>query len=854
MKKAAEARPNLLLMEARKQRGWSKQVVADRIDTTLNNVSRWERGITFPQAHHRKALCNLFGKSETELGLVQKRNEVGLPATTILDPLIPAFPAGIDTLVGRDHELDYLKQQLLQSADTTRRVSALYGTPGVGKSALAMALAHDSAIREQFSAGILWGGVGPEPNILSLLSRWGTLLAVAPEANGESLQTCEDWSQALCMAIGARRMLIVIDDVWRLEDAWKLTVGGPNCTHIITTRFPEIALRYADKKALAIHELDGSNSLMMLTQWIPHVIAQEPEQIRDLVDSVGGLPLALLLVGKYLQVETRYGQQRRLQESLQKLSDPAWRLRLEQTEMQGGSSQSLSGIPRSVYTVIALSDRQLDEQGQATLRALSAFSAKPNTFSEAAALAVAGATTAALDALVDASLLEVSGAERYTIHQTISDYGKLQRGDMTLAVEQRLATFFIAYIESHQASYNDLAREMDNISRALHIAYERGMANELIRGACALTSFLLARGLYDDAELHLGRARQAAEKLGDETQLARVLLCIGRLTERHEELRQAVPLYEQGLVIARDNHDNDLVLSFQINLGEVLLNLGDLAAAETYVREGLALAHDDQAQRCKLLKTLGEIVDDRGEFARADALYGEALEIARAIRDKELMSALMQNLGAKAFKENRFDEADACCLEGLALARDIGSLHRQSALLMNLGMTAIRKHHYAQAENYCREALAIARDIKNALRMSNALQNFGILEGLRLHYAQAEAYLDESIELARKINHQWLISEGLGELGEVYLRQQKIEQAQRAFDEALDIARAKQFQELSAVALYGQARVAKERGDYAQARLRAEEARNILASEGHYKLDEVTRWLHKLPASPKGTL
>lgn len=851
MKRAAEARPNLLLMEAREQRGWSKQEVADRINTSLNNVSRWERGITFPQAPHRKALCGIFGKSEVELGLVRARDDAALAesaATMCLDPLIPAFPAGIETMVGREHELNDLKRQLLQTTDIAR-AAALYGTPGVGKSALALALAHDSTVREHFSDGILWGGVGPDPNILSVLSRWGTLVGVAStEAHGEAPQTSDDWAQVLRMAIGTRHMLIVIDDVWKLEDACKLTVGGPHCTHIITTRFPEIALRYADKKALAIHELDGKDSFAMLAQWIPQVVAQEPDRIRTLVGSVGGLPLALLLIGKYLQVETRHGQPRRLQESLQKLSDPARRLHLEQPEMPGNSSHSLNGIPRSVYAAIALSDHQLNEQGQMALHALSAFPAKPNTFSEAAALAVTGATTAALDALVDASLLEVSGAERYTMHQMISDYGKLQRDDLMLATERRLTVFFISYIEAHRSSYHDLAREMPNIGLALHIAYERGMAMELIRGACALTSFLLARGLYDDAELHLRRARKAAETLGDDTQLARVLLCLGRLTERHRELSQAIPWYEEGLAIARSEQNSGLMLSFLTNLGEVALNLGDLPAAEAYVSDGLALTRDDPAQRCKLLKTMGEIVDDRGEFARADALYEEALVIARAIHDKEMMSVLLQNLGAKAFKENRFDEADTFCLKGLALAREIGSLHRQSALLMNLGMTAIRKRHYTQAEIYCREALAIARDIKNPLRMSNALQNYGILEGIRGHGAQAETYLNESIELARQINLPWLISEGLGELGEVYLRQKKIEQAQAAFAESLDIARAKQFQELAAVALYGLARVASVRGDYAHARSLAEEAQSILASQGHYKLDEVTRWLRKLPA------
>ncbi len=65
----SDPQPRLRLTEARIERNWSQQDVADRIGTTHLNVSRWERGITKPGPYFRRKLCSLFGKSEQELDL-----------------------------------------------------------------------------------------------------------------------------------------------------------------------------------------------------------------------------------------------------------------------------------------------------------------------------------------------------------------------------------------------------------------------------------------------------------------------------------------------------------------------------------------------------------------------------------------------------------------------------------------------------------------------------------------------------------------------------------------------------------------------------------------------------------------
>ena len=71
-----------------------------------------------------------------------------------------------------------------------------------------------------------------------------------------NLSDSEAWAIALRRAIGSRSMLLVIDDAWRLEDALTLKVGGPNCAHLVTTRFPNIATAMAADGATSSRNLE----------------------------------------------------------------------------------------------------------------------------------------------------------------------------------------------------------------------------------------------------------------------------------------------------------------------------------------------------------------------------------------------------------------------------------------------------------------------------------------------------------------------------------------------------------------------------------------------------------------------
>ncbi|TMD36851.1 MAG: helix-turn-helix transcriptional regulator [Chloroflexi bacterium] len=68
VKKAAQATPNLLLRDAREERGWTQKDVADRIGAPHPlNISRWESGTAFPRSHYIEQLCLLFDKTASGL-------------------------------------------------------------------------------------------------------------------------------------------------------------------------------------------------------------------------------------------------------------------------------------------------------------------------------------------------------------------------------------------------------------------------------------------------------------------------------------------------------------------------------------------------------------------------------------------------------------------------------------------------------------------------------------------------------------------------------------------------------------------------------------------------------------------
>jgi tetratricopeptide (TPR) repeat protein/transcriptional regulator with XRE-family HTH domain len=834
-----------LLIQAREQRSLTQQNLADLLGVTKLTVGRWERGETAPPRNFRRKLSEIFGTTALELGLNDAPGEE--MSTSLYDPLIPLLPA--IQLVGREDEMEHIKQLLCSHQSEPIVLTALNGIPGVGKTALAIALAHDPQIREHFHDGVLWAPLGPEGNLHSILNHWATLLGISPHQMAEA-KSVSGKAQVLRMLLSTRSMLLVIDDVWNLEEAAALKIGGPSCGYLLTTRFPHIAAQVTINGSMRIQELNTEDGMTLLRLLAPEVVAREPTRAMALVEAVGGLPLALTLIGNYLRkFSYSGGNPRRIQAALSHLSDAGGRLLLSEPNVVVESHPSLPADRHlSLQAILAVTDQHLSDSARLALYTLSILPPKPNSFSEEAALAVTNSSVEALDELADAGFLEYNGEDRYTVHQTIRDYAKMQ---LVLREQvnayNRLVTYIVPFVEHHALLYDALEQEHHLITLAIdHLCtHERDV--ELIRLVDSFAPFLLVRGFYTDAEQVLQQAYSRVIAGGHEEYKARLLLGLGRTAHAQAEFAQARLYLLPGLQSARLAGDQMLVCDLLAELGRIAKKEGSFEDAKALLEEGVVLARSvgyDEAL-CRLIDAMASMLHDEGQFVASLIYLEEALPLARRIGRAEQIASVLINMGADHCAQGHHLEAEACFQDGIVLARSIGHKEEICLLLINLGELRNQTGDYVQAEEYLQEGIQIARQIGHREWISVILQILGAISYKQCSFVRAEEYLQEALSIARQLGHLRVLGCALYECGNLSLAAEQETEAEAYFQEMLTripIA----LQEVRASAHYGLSKIAAKKGHIPEALEQGNMSYTIFHRIGHGLDEELRQWITTL--------
>lgn len=910
MKAKPSGVPNERLRQARQRQGWSQDHLATLVGTNAFTISRWERGIAHPSPFYAQRLLAVFGQDAEALGLLATlsiQTEPSQPANATPHPqhaaaltlrqraelAIPSRHALSGSLIGREAVLGQIRASLLSEQSTLRW--SLAGLPGVGKTALALELAHDPDIQAHFGDGVLWAGLGRMPHLFELFARWGRMLELPPDELGR-LTTLETWGQALRDAIGMRKLLIIVDDAWRIEEALACQVGGPACRYVLTTRFPALALQFAGAAFTTLGELSEAEGQELLGRFAAQVVVAEPKEAQRLVRAVGGLPLALTLIGKYVQQHAYAEQPRRLRDALKRLEQREERLHMAQPLAPLEAHPSLPPeTPLSLAASIGLSVAALTRDAQDMLWALAAFPPKPTSFSEEAALAVSAGTPETLDALVDSGLVESAGAGRYRLHQTIVDYAHL-RGDQHEA-SRRLITWAVAWIETYQEDAL-LEQELPILLEALRLAGTERLQPLLIQGGTKLVPFLLARGFYATAEHLLQYVQDAAQAQNHVSGLITSLFQLSTIAEKRGDYAQAETLLQAGLRLARQQGDSEQLSTVLMELGILRSLRGDLPSAQGHLEEGLLLARraGNGATQARIQVNLGSLLMDRGQLVDAQRQYQEAWQLAQAKQQPHLLCAALDGLASLAVRRGDYPQGETYARAALTLTRQYGYRERLCGALTNVGVLAMDQGQFAQAEGYFGESLQWARELGHREATCRALINLSEVR-LRLgRHAEAETTLEEALTLAYQLDHRhylchcfrllgviqlqqhhlaraedalqkgialaraasayhWILSALLGSWGDVKLAEQQGEAAQMAFEEALALAQMIESQELEAGVRYGLARLAASRSDLAQARQQGQTSAQLFTTLGLYQAAEVNRWLASLallPAESRG--
>jgi len=710
-------------------------------------------------------------------------------AVLISDPSLKPFlapPRPPHSIVGRTRLINEIKQQL-----TYGHSLALQGLPGAGKTALAIALANDDAVRQRFRDGVLWIGIGRgDPDVQALMGVWLGALGIEPA----SVHSVQEAARAIHAAIGTRHLLVVVDDAWDSEVALAFKLGGPNCAHLVTTRLPAVAIDFAGNRIIKVDELDGRASAQLLQQFVPTL---KDADMQDLLLASGGLPLALALMGRYLRKANFADQPSRLARAVTTLSDPESRLNLAQPEALLAQRPGWqASMPVSLFNVIGHSEALLTEDARQALHALALLEPKPNSVDEAVALAISNTPIQAMDLLVDAGLLEGAGQGRYTLHQTVCDYARLGLpAEMAHEIAARIARTYADFVEQHRTHYATLQREQTNMLRALDLAHTHGLDNELIRLTVGFYNFLSTRSLYALAEQHHLRALEASHT-HDGLLLPQILLNLGWIARRLGQGSIALQRFEEGLAQAESTHDYESQSALLLGLATIENDLGHHHQARAYGERGLAIA-DKLSNRELITMLLIELalISSHLNHVEAEGFLLESVRMARETGDQRLMSLAFAGLGITAFWQGFCDDGERYLREGTLLSQQIGYIEMHGLMLALQAWVDANRGNYPRALDLATQSLEITRDVEFVEAVFAAHLAIGTAAVHRGDYVLAETHLQEGLRLARQVDQRESIGWLLGMLARLELQRNDLERAERYALEGLEIAQSAQHSE-----------------------------------------------------------
>ncbi|MFD0349015.1 BTAD domain-containing putative transcriptional regulator [Kitasatospora aburaviensis] len=340
------------------------------------------------------------------------------PAT----PPPPAqLPADVSDFSGRTGLVADLSSVLMNATGQAVVVTSLAGIGGVGKTTLAVHVAH--RVRAEFPDGQLYvdlRGAGASPaDPATVLGDFLHSLGVTE--NPDSLEQRAALYRSL---LASRRMLILLDNARDAEQIRPLIPGVSSCAVLATSRSRLAGIPGA--QLFDVEELTPAEALALFSAIVGEDrVAAEPEAAMAVVTSCGFLPLAVRIAAARLASRPRWS----VSDLARRLADQRRRL----DELQLGNL--------AVETTIGLGYGQLSVAEARAFRLLALIDAPDVPLAAAAALLDVDEDTAEelAEALVEANMLECFTPGRYRYHDLLRLYAQRRNERIGDAETQQLA-------------------------------------------------------------------------------------------------------------------------------------------------------------------------------------------------------------------------------------------------------------------------------------------------------------------------------------------------------------------------------------------------------------------------------
>jgi tetratricopeptide (TPR) repeat protein len=633
--------------------------------------------------------------------------------------------------------LDAAASAEVRSRPVTVVVSALSGTAGVGKTALAIHWAHRA--RTQFPDGQLYvnlrgfdpGGaaMGPTDAVRLFLDGLGV--------PAERIPADLDAQAALYRSLLAgRRMLVVLDNARDADQVRPLLPGVPGCVVVVTSRNDLSGLvGGAGARPLTLDLLSRSEARQLLAARLgAERLAAEPAAVEEIVTSCARLPLALALVAARAAAHPDFP----LSALAGEVRDPADRLNAFADHDPGSD----------LRTVFSWSYQALSPSAARLFRLLGMHPGPD--ISAAAAASLAGLPPAQVRSLLAeltaAHLIVEHRPQRYTFHDLLRGYAEEQAYNIDSADERGDAVHRLLdhYVHSAYAADRLLDPARDPIVigdprpgviperitdaeqarawihdehavllAAVDRAASSGFHHQAWQLAWTLVTFLDGQGHWHDYVAVQCAALAAAEGLGDiaaqavsHRHLARAHGFLGRLDEAHVELQHALELFGRAGDAVGQGHTH-------LNLAWVREQQGRYADGLAHARLALDAyaAAGYRRGQAMALTAIGWQEAHLGARREALAACEQALPIFRELADDGSEAATWDTIGYVHHQLGHHGEAAACYRRAIALYRGLGDRYLEADTLTHLGDSEHAANNNASAREAWTRALAVLDEL-----------------------------------------------------------------------------------------------------------------------------------------------
>ena len=659
-------------------------------------------------------------------------------------------------------------------------LTAVHGWPGVGKTTVAAALAHDKDVRQAFPDGVLWASLGTSPNVITELAKWARALGV-----GNLEQVARDSEDASAIVAGLledKRMLLLVDDAWDATHVQYFRVGGPGCATLVTTRKTDTALAIApDENArYRLDVLTVEDAIVLLGRLARKVVAGHPEESKQLVNELGRLPLAIQVAGRLLGAQVVYGLG-----VTQLLKDIREGATLLEAEAPPDMADFVQETTPTVLALLMKSVDCLDDEAKARFPYLAPFVPKPASFDLAALAYIWGVKDPepTVRALVDFGLIVPAETEgRFFTHAIITRVADHLTKDNEPWLKHAAYYAVLAseaddtYCEGGEGVLRGLEifdAERENIESGRMWAAENALGNGLAAQLCVGYALrcpnLLSLRLHPREQIAwLESALQCARSLNNRPYQGAALGNLGLAYDLLGDYGRAIEFQEKALVIVCEIGDRQAEGSALCNMGNAYSSLGDYRIAIEFQERALEIVREigDPGAEGRLLGNLGIAYQSLGNYRRAIEFHEKALEIAREIGDRSGEGQDLGSLGNACCSLGDDRHAIEYYEEALEIFREIGDRRGAGTVLGNLGNAYDLLGDYHRAIEFREKALEIAREIGDRRGEGSNLLNWGITldklgdRGRVIELArQALAIFDEigspGAEKARKTLAEW---------------------------------------------------------------------------------------------------